>query len=190
LSNPASTLQKRATSLKFFSVWATVAAKAPWPVRENTVYEYLKHLEDSSAPASRGQTFREALGFGLGFFGLDGVQDSVASSRVVGLAKKGLSRKEEVKQRDPLSVPMLNSLEEFVRNSDDAHEVAIGGTILFCVHARARAGDVLRACEEPVADISRDRLSGFVDLGLTHHKTMRLQTSKLKLPLAEPIQDF
>ena len=54
---------------------------------------------------------------------------------------------------------------------------------MFCLHARARVGDVLRASEEPVLDIAQNAKSGLIDLGLARHKTMGFQVTKRKLPL-------
>jgi hypothetical protein len=182
---PASTLRKRSTSLRFFADWAATFGVAPWPPKEAHVFSYLEHLDSTSAPASRAQAFREALGFAHGFFELDDATAAVSSSRVVGLARKSLSKKAPVRQREVLTVEMVKCLERFVASDNDEVERTVAGTALFCLHARARVGDVLRATDEPSLDLTEieGATDGFIQLDLLHHKTASRHATRRKLPL-------
>jgi len=154
---PAATLRKRACSLLQVARWAAGAALQPFPVTEPTVFAYLRFLTTESAPPSRAQSFREALGFAKGFIGLWGVDDVLSSRRVSGEVVASLDRRAEKKQQDVLPVVMVHALEELICSPEcNAHDKVFVGFVWFCLHARARVGDALRADRETSLDVDDD----------------------------------
>ena len=81
-SKATGTLRRRAASLILFIDWCETNLHQPFPITEERVYSYAKHLEDSEAPATRASAFKEALNFANGMLGLKGVSQAVLSPRV------------------------------------------------------------------------------------------------------------
>ena len=179
---PAATLVKRAGSLLQYVRWAASSGHAPFPLHEPTIFSYLTFLATEGAPPSRGQSFREALGFAKGFIGLGGVDAVLASRRVHGQVLASLDRRREKRQRDVLPVIMVKSLEELVCSSTaNVGDKIFAGFVLLCLHARARVGDALRADREPHLDV--DELGeGFIEAGFLRHKTSFRAKAKTRLP--------
>jgi len=179
---PTGTLAKRASSLSLYSRWCSSVGQAPYPVEEPTVFDYVSFLAEDGAPATRAQSLRKALGFAKGIVGLAGVDAVLSSRRVMGGIQASLDRRRERRQRDVLTVPMVQFIEAAVL--DDATPLVqkvVAGTIAFCLHGRARVGDVLRGDSEPVLDIVVGK--GFVEVGLPRHKTSYKARSKMRLPV-------
>ena len=180
---PGSTLMKRAVALRLYERWAATAGLDPWPLKEAQVFQYLRFLVSERAPPTRGQSFREALGFARGFVGLAGVEDVLGSRRVAGSVQEGLDRREIRRQRPPLTASMVMRLEAFMVDASREQRV-VAGFVLFCLHGRARVGDALRADVEPKLDIPEASSTfGFVEGGLLKHKTSFRNRSMLRLPV-------
>ena len=169
---PASTLSKRAAALCLYRRWADSHGVSAWPPRESTVFTYMRFLVDERAPPTRAQSFREALGFAKGYVGLQGVDEVLASRRIAGSVAESLDAKPVLKQRDPLSAEMVRELEAYVVSDCEPSSCVLAGFMLFCVHARARVGDAIRADLEPTLDVPDPSVPfGFVEAGFLRHKT-------------------
>ena len=184
---PASTLQKRAGSIRLYIRWAHSVRLPPFPIKESTIFRYMEDLHSEGAPASRAQTFKEALNFSVGMVGLRGVREALSSRRVLGSALASFSRKAEVRKRHPLTKDELVALERFLdSNSDDntLRDRTVAGFILFCVYCRLRVGDAARIVREPTLDVNRDTGEGYINAGMIEHKTSYRVQNGLSLPVS------
>jgi len=174
-----STLQKRIQSLESFLWWCEPAGCAQ-NLSLATCKRYLVELRDSGAAPSKAQSFREALAFAHGHFGLTG-GDALVSDRVLrGLAWQSLARRSDRRQAAPMPVDLVRALEEFVCDNKPEPEVVIAGAILYCLHARMRFGDLVRMDREPVLDLFEG--TGFLQGAVLYHKIAG-PTPSLPLPV-------
>lgn len=146
------TVRKRAGSLRMFVGWfANSAFFKGCPFDEITVFNYLGYLNSERVPATRGSTFRETVHWMGALFGFE-VEATQKSSRVRGLSIRLLKTRGVLKQRDPLTVAMVTTLEEIATDADgfqDDFDIVIAGAALFVLYSRARVGDVARAQPSP-----------------------------------------
>ena len=90
-----------------------------------------------------------------------------------------LSDKGERRQASPLTVVFVVALETFVTTVPPCADVVVAGTMLFCIHSRARFGDLVRADQEPTIDVFGN--VGFIEVRLLRHKMARIAPD-LRLP--------
>ena len=182
---PASTLMRRACSLRLFVRWAHAAGRSPFPLTEDTVFRYLDDLNLEGAPPTRADSFKQALNFAKGYAGLEGVPEAVGSRRVLGAALSSFSRKRELSKRVPLTKAELLRLEAFLLEDAPGTERdrVLVGFILFCTFARLRVGDASRIRIEPTLDVS-DEGRGFIEAGMLEHKTSFRVRARVRLPVA------
>ena len=182
------TARKRAGSLRMYAGWFdTSAYRDGHPFSETAVYEYMGYLNSERVPATRGSTLRETVNWMGALFGFD-VEAVHKSSRIRGLSIRLLKTRGVMKQRDPLTVAMVITLETVTINADGGFnddDVVIAGAALFVLYARARVGDVARSSTEPCLDLAPDGSEGYVQGALLRHKTAKPGT-KRSLPLAAP----
>ena len=69
---PASTLTKRACSLRLYVRWAHASGFKASPLSEDVVFKCLDDRLTEGAPPTRAQSFREAPNFAKGYVGLQG----------------------------------------------------------------------------------------------------------------------
>ena len=169
-SKATGTLRRRAASLILFIDWCETNLHQPFPITEERVYSYAKHLEDSEAPATRASAFKEALNFANGMLGLKGVSQAVLSPRVRGCVYNSIKRKRITVKKEPWTKEDIIKLEEAVISKSGLElritlqEQVFLGFILFLIHCRARFGDGARVKEEPYLDISGDQ--GFIEASI------------------------
>ena len=179
------TIRKRAGALRMYSGWLAASPYAGGdPFGEAAVFSYLCFLADERAPATRGATFRETINWMGGLFSFD-VAATASSARVRGQAVRLLRTRGVLRQRDPLTVSMVEALEKVIHEDADDYETVVAGSALFILYARARVGDVARSMVEPVVDLAPDRSSGYCQGELLGHKTAKPGT-KQSLPLVAP----
>jgi hypothetical protein len=77
-------------------------------------------------------------------------------------------------------VELVLAMERFVCDSAPEPEVVIAGTVLYCLHARMRFGDLVRMEKEPILDVFED--VGFLQGSILHQKTAG-PTPSLPLPV-------
>ena len=169
------TLLKRMCSLRLYKAWfLTTGAEAEAFFTEPSAYKYFKYLNDERAPATRAAAMRQALHFLGGLFAVD-LAAIKASTRLHGLTVAALRTRGEVRQRCPLSVPMVIALEQLVLRDDGAgrFEALVAGAALFALYSRARIGDLSKCAIEPTLDVNEEKTVGYVETRFLNHKTAR-----------------
>ena len=179
------TLSKRASSLAMYARWFREVGLAGPPFAETRVYRYYEMLIDAAAPATRGQAARQAMHFAGGTLGFD-VAAASESPRAKGLCLRLLKTRAPLRQRAPLTVGMVKTLEELVLKDPSSESGLLAGAALFCTYGRARVGDIARGNAEPELDLAPDGITGFVQSGLLDHKTARPGDRK-SLPIVAPV---
>lgn len=181
------TLSKRAVSLRMYSAWfRTTSYEAQDFFKEAAVFAHLSSLHADGAPATRAAALCAAINFAGGVFSIP-VLEVTQSSRVKGITCKLLRTREAVRQRRPLTVEMVRSLEKLLvaEASSGTVDAIIAGSALFAVFARARVGDLRRGNADLHLDLSKDGLSGFIETRFLDHKCAR-PGSRRALPVAAP----
>jgi hypothetical protein len=151
------TLGARVGSLWIFVRWCKSIGMADAdivPIRESVAYTYCRELALELAPATRASRFREAVALAQYLLGMDH-SETLASRRVSGSALKSFERKRLLRQRDPLTCPMVHLLELIVLNdvpNTTIEDRVVSGHALFLVFTRARHMDAQYVFEEPVVD--------------------------------------
>ncbi len=151
------------------------------PLREEAAWQYVSHLKESGASASKATSFVQACRFCHYVLGVEGALQVVSSRRVCGLADIQLSGKREAKQGRPLTV-----------KAQDIHRVASCGTrhlvdrivashLLLMMYCRCRHSDTV-AIEDVLHDHSEG--AGYVQLRTKYHKGSKAAAKKsLLLPI-------
>jgi hypothetical protein len=151
------TLGARVGSLWIYVRWCKSIGMADSdivPVRENVAYAYCRELAIEMAPATRASRFREAVALAQYILGMDH-SETLASRRVSGSALRSFERKRLLRQRDPLTCPMVHLLERIVLDDipgASTEDRVVAGHALFLVFTRARHMDAQYVFEEPVVD--------------------------------------
>ena len=171
---PASTLAKRACSLRLYVRWAHASESMAFPLSEEVVFKYLDDFLQEGAPPTRAQSFTEALNFAKGYVGLQGVLDALGSRRVHGAVLASFACKDVRKQRSPLTKAEVVSLELIMMDEsispDMERDKILAGFALFCLYTSTRVGDASRISVEPTVDLRPDG-SGYINSGMLEHKT-------------------
>ena len=174
-----STLNSRAYSINQFVRWHQGLSTEPvFPVTEEAAYRYAVHLRSTHAPATRAGRFRQALAFAGGTMLLEMDADAVSSRRAAGASLASFKTKRFLKQRRPLTVLEVESLEKLVLSSEDLVEVVVNGNLLFGLHTRSRYSDLNGIDKEPEID------GDYVEAETGKHKTSNLPQRRHRwLPL-------
>ena len=186
------TLSRRASSWSLFLWWRKFEAPSnvdsSWPPGEDLVYEYVRHLACSGAPATRAQGFLEALFFADGAIGLPVMPAVRESARIRGAAMRSYERKQLTRKATPLKVDEVKKLEGLVLDREDAEIRAMVGSLLFILFARARARDASAVEEEPFLDLpSGTVFEGYVEVRAAKVKTSKgIKRRRLGVPLVAP----
>ena len=179
-----STVLSRANSMLAFMRWHTLGPPNDdmLPLREEAAWQYVSHLKESGASASKATSFVQACRFCHYVLGVEGALQVVSSRRVCGLADIQLSGKREAKQARPLTV----------KEAQDIHRVASCGTrhlvdrivashLLLMMYCRCRHSDTV-AVEDVLHDHSEG--AGYVQLRTKCHKGSKAAAKKsLLLPI-------
>lgn len=181
------TLDRRAGSLALFVHWCDAHAYTPvLPVDEERAYSYVSYLRSSGAPATRAESFLQALAFSKGVVGLRGVDEVLGSGRVTGSAFNSFLAKRPLKQRDPLTVEQLLILERVVQESDSDPDAVAAGAFLFGVYSRSRYNDMAGAHDLRL-DLDGDG-GGYLEACTLKSKTGGTKEKKTRfLPIVAPI---
>ena len=188
MAKSTGTLIKRSISLRQYQAWfCTTEFIAQQFFSEPAAFAYVTFLYTNRAPATRAASFREACNMVGTVFGVDAVAIR-SSSRVHGLTCRQLRQRAEVRQRAPFTVQMVKTFEtillkEALRHTDDA---VIAGAACFAIFARARIGDLRKCQVEPVLDLAKDNVNGFLETRFRDHKTAR-PGSRSAMPITAPM---
>ena len=186
------TLLKRAASVRAFVKWYELhfapfeGNSLPFPVIEQAVWKYLFYLREVRQRSLRGYTvpgaFLEALRFSKYTVGLAGVDEVLASRRVLGMVAIERSLKGPTDQAPPLSLAHVKRLHEILDCGPCDMDRLGAGTLLLCLYARARWSD-LRYIDHVDLELN----SGYMTLYTAEHKTSNIGERREKfLPLIVP----
>ena len=179
-----STLQKRASSLRMYDSWFASSGASSQFGDEVTVFRYCAELYQDAAPATRAAALVASLNFIEGMFSID-LLAVRSSERVQGMCVKSMRTRGAVRQRRPLTVALVRTLEGIL-SSDGGRGGADGvlaGAALFAAYGRIRIGDLRRCTTEPVLDTVEGH--GYVETFFHEHKTA-VPGSRRALPIAAP----
>ena len=151
-----STVLSRANSMLAFMRWHTLEPpndEMP-PLKEEAAWQYVSHLKELQASASKAFSFVQACRFCHYVLGVEGALQVVSSRRVCGLADIQLSGKREAKQDRPLTVKEAQDLRR-VASCSTRHLVnrIVASHLLLMMYCRCRHSDTL-AIEDVLHDHS------------------------------------
>ena len=152
------------------------------PLKEEAAWQYVSHLKESHASASKASSFVQACRFCHYVLGVEGALQVVSSRRVCGLADIQLSGKREAKQARPLTVKEAQDLHR-VASCSTRHLVdrIVASHLLLMMYCRCRHSDTL-AVEDVLHDHSEG--AGYVQLRTKYHKGSKSAAKKsLLLPI-------
>ncbi|MCP4243255.1 MAG: hypothetical protein GY772_22085, partial [bacterium] len=186
------TLARRASSFSLLLRWRhrhMHEFDLSWPLSEAAVYEYVKSMCREGAPATRAKGFVEALYFASGTLGLPVLAEVKASARIGGVVMKSYERKRLTKKAPPLTVPMVEFLEELVMTEESPLEADRVGFALFVLFSRSRCRDASGIMDEPMLDVAEDQFPpvGYVEAKAAAIKTSRgVKRRRLGIPVVAP----
>ena len=177
-----STLLKRASSILKYLTWFTESYDGyAFPLRERTVYDYIRFLESSGGAPTAATSFRESLVFCKHIMGLESADDIISSRRITGAAQRLFSNKRTLQQAPVLKVSTVAYLEKVCATASELMDAYLAGILLICIYGRCRWSDIahLQAC-----DLSDE---AFIEMTTTTHKTSITEVRKTTLmPIAVP----
>ncbi|OLP82500.1 hypothetical protein AK812_SmicGene36841 [Symbiodinium microadriaticum] len=142
-----STLAKRSCDFLKFSRWQVqVNSAKPLRASEQDLYKYVCHLRDSAAAPTSLAAFISSWRFFHHMVGSE-ADPAIVSQRVEGAAHTCYLRKAPLKQATPLTVPLVQRLEDIVLEGNDVYAV-IAGFALFCLFSAARWSDAAKADDQ------------------------------------------
>ena len=156
------TLSAHASAWRLFLKYSTDAGLVAAELDEARAHQYLKHLLDIGAPATRASAFLKSCNFAFGLCSFTAGSDIASSARCKGLAAKALKGKRRRKQRRPLQAKWLRLLEQAVVDASEGQgiltlqEGVVAGFLVFSAHGRARCSDAARVVSEPTLDEEED----------------------------------
>ncbi|CAE7336762.1 unnamed protein product, partial [Symbiodinium sp. CCMP2592] len=138
-----STLKKRLSSLARMVGWCSNQGMSAFPIDSQVLIEYTQHLQQSGASHSVFGSCIEACNFARFILGVEAIGDPHKHPLVQGRLRKVRFNRPPRVQARPFQVREVAYLEAFVQDSRrDARDRYAAGACLFCIHSRARVGDV------------------------------------------------
>ena len=179
-----STVLSRANSMLAFIRWHTLGPPNDemLPLKEEAAWQYVSHLKESGASASKATSFVQACRFCHYVLRVEGALQVVSSRRVCGLADIQLSGKREAKQARPLTVKEAQDLYR-VASCSARHLVdrIVASHLLLMLYCRCRHSDTV-AVEDVLHGHSEG--AGCVQLRTKYHKGSKAAAKKsLLLPI-------
>ena len=185
-----STLKKRSAQVYSFVLWCRSNNYEAFPLKGDTVFAYLTHLEQRNRSMSRIQGAVECLNFMTHVLGVDSLDGALSSPLVQGLTRRHRVSRQPRRQARALAVAEVLVLEQFVCDDRMTAVDRVGvGSFLFALFARARLGDLHRVAKVTL-DVSPDDpawSNGFLDIVSLSHKTRAMSAALgLQLNLVAP----
>lgn len=138
-------------------------------MEEYRVYDFVKAMQEPTFPRS----FLLSVSFSTHTLGLIGGSSVCESKRVVGAVKAHFEQRSKVRQRPPLTVAQIRTLEQVVL--DDAKSVydrVMAGYFLMLTYGRLRFSDGQRITGMKLEVVHVDgRLVGFLECAAERTKT-------------------
>ena len=185
-----STLKKRSAQVYSFVLWCQSNGHEAFPLRGDTVFAYLTHLEQRNRSVSRIQGAVECLNFMAHVLGVDSIDGALSSPLVQGIMRRHRVNRQPRRQARALMVAEVLVLEKFVCDDRMTAVDRVGvGSFLFALFSKARLGDLRRVAKVTV-DVSPDDptwANGFLDIVSLSHKTRAMSAALgLQLNLVAP----
>ena len=178
------TLMKRLCAIKLYNHWIIRHYSEVWiPLSEQRVWEYMRFLRETKAPAPRAVSLLESVRFCHHLLKVDGAHETLDSLRVKGLAAQLYASKKPWHPSDVLSVSEVEFLHHCFMDVSlcDVDRIFVGD-LLHMLYARARFSDLLS-----VTDLFIDDENAFMEVSATLHKGARSMDARSKLlPIVAP----
>ena len=155
------------------------------PFQECHAWEYLQHLKESCAPATRADSFMSSLRFAFYVLGFDSLESAVKSRRLAGASEIMLAGKRLLRQASVLTVNQVKGLHAALMN-ENLHimDRTVVAFILFSLYGRCRNSDLM-SIHSFSPDF--DAEGGFVTIETCNHKSGRMASLKTRLlPILVP----
>ena len=153
---------------------------------EVSVWQYLKHLKEVDAPATKGASVMSAMRFAHCVLDFGPLAPVVKSARLKGLSQQMFAAKGWLRQAAVLTVRQVLKLHEILRSSTaHVYDRAAAAYFLIAIYGRCRHSDLLHlaGCYH---DWSNEE-GGFLEFQVSHLKTSRSAQRKAQLiPLLIP----
>ena len=178
-----STLRKRVLAvMKMCDYAESIDARFPWS--EAVMYSFICHEKRLGAPVSRVKGFMQTIAFCRFVLEVKELQPILESARC-----KGAAKTKDIKERiqaSPLTIQELQRLHSLLYSDADLWDRVFAGAALFCIYARARWGDLMRA-ESVIEDYDRCGVLAYLEARVGKHKTMNAQQHRhVHLPMVAP----
>ena len=188
------TLSVHASAWRLFLKYADDNGIPPASLSEPIAYQYLQHLAEVAAPATRASLFLKSCNFAYGLCEFSVGNAIAISARCSGLAAKSLKNKRRRKQRNALKAKWLGILEQAVVETAvgvgplTQQEGVVSGFFAFTTHARYRCSDSARIVCEPTLDEATDDdpVSSFLEAE-TQGSQVKTGNTSMKADLAMPV---
>ena len=175
-----STLKKRSAQVYTFVLWCQNHGHDAFPLRGDTVFAYLSHLEQRNRSVSRIQGAVECLNFMAHVLGVDTIDGALTSPLVQGLMRRHRVNRQPRRQARALTVAEVLVLERFVCDDRMTAVDRVGvGSFLFALFSRARLGDLCQVAKVTL-DVSPGDPTwaiGFLDVVSLSHKTRAMSAA-------------
>ena len=175
------TVTKRANSLLGFLAWISQTRDdGQNPFREEVVWRYLRHLRETGAAPTKGESVMSAVRFARYILGFESLDSAVNSRRLIGICELMAAGKRILRQARVLHVSQVLQLHR-LRCDQNMHlcDRAICAYILLALYGRCRRSD-LQMIKSVECDFT-EHGGGFVVLQTACHKTGRSSALKSKL---------
>ena len=177
------TLYKRSSAIFKYLVWyknTFMTSHLVLDFAEPKLYQYLRHLRDSGSAPTSLEAFRQSIAFAIGLIGLQGISHDELGGRIKGICHSSFVKKRVLKQANPLSVIMVESLESIVHSENYVlSDRVFAGHCLFALLASARFSDTQYLQNLKLQTDSSG--NGLVEAGTLKHKSGLSKEDKTRL---------
>ena len=175
------TASQRANAMMGYVSWHNAHQGLPERTfEESSVWQYLKHLKDSGAAATKGASFMSAMRFAHYVLDFGSLAVVVKSARLKGLSQQMFATKGWLRQAAVLTVKQVLSLHDILRDGKvHMYDRAAAAYFLIAIYGRCRHSDLLhlKGCYH---DWNKDD-GGFLEFQVSHLKTSRSAQRKAQL---------
>ena len=185
----SSTLHARAGPLIRYLKFCSDRDMSAFPLEEHRIYDFVKSLEDAAPSFPR--SFMLSLSFATHVLGLLGGASVCSSKRIDGAVRVHFEKRSKVRQRPPLTVEQIKTLEQIVKNPKKSmYDRIMAGYFLMLVFGRLRFSDGQRITGMRLEVVHVDgKPIGFLECAAERTKTSITLERKVRfLPIAVPVQ--
>ena len=185
----SSTLHARAGPLIRYIKFCSDRGVPAFPLEEHRIYDFVKSL-DEAAP-SFPRSFMLSVSFATHVLGMLGGSSVCSSKRIDGAVRVHFEKRSKVRQRPPLTVEQVRTLEQTVKNSKKSmYDRIMAGYFLMLVFGRLRFSDGQRITGMRLEVVHvNGKPIGFLECAAERTKTSITLERKVRfLPIAVPVQ--